>query len=397
MIEVIQQAIHNLKREGLRTFLTLIGIVIGIAAIVSLISVGNGLNLYFEEQFESIGSNSVFVIPGDSITGSQNDTITITERDLDYIKSLTRVETVIAEYASYSPIEFNGQKKNILLFSADEEGYNFFRETNYVELLSGRFVESNELSTVMIDETLAEKVFDRKINLRKQIIINNENYTVVGIFKFSVNMSGMMPGSGMALVSFKGFERIYSVTGPVEMIVKTRTTDDAPFVAEQIKEYFEKKYGKRSVTILTSDQTIDLFGSVLSILTLVLAGIAGISLVVGGIGIMNAMITSVLERTKEIGLLKALGASNNKILTLFILESALIGLIGGIIGATMGFVLGAIISVIGEQAGLPLKVNFNLELLIGALIFSMIVGMLSGAYPAYRASKLDPVEALRYE
>jgi putative ABC transport system permease protein len=125
--------------------------------------------------------------------------------------------------------------------------------------------------------------------------------------------------------------------------------------------------------------------------------LASISLIVGGIGIMNAMITSVMERTKEIGLLKALGASNNKILSLFLLESAFIGLIGGIIGILIGFGLVELIAFIGTQSGFALVAVKNFEIIFGALAFSMIVGMLSGFYPALRASKLDPVEALRYE
>ncbi|MDD3127569.1 MAG: ABC transporter permease, partial [Candidatus Izemoplasmatales bacterium] len=333
MIEIIIQAIKNLRREGIRTILTLIGIVIGIAAIVSLISVGNGLSLYFEDQFESIGSNSIFISPGSAFGTGTGSTIQITDNDVSFIRNLSRVDNVVAEYALPATIKFNNQTKSILLFSVDKEGYEFFKDAGYIEIIEGRLIEQKERGTIIINETMANDLFDKEINLRKQVLLNNEIFTVVGIFKFSVNVPGMMPGSGMALTSLNGLERIYNVTTPVQLIVRTLTIDDVESSAQEIKDYFEKKYGQKSITVLTSDQAIEQFGSILSVLTLVLAGIAGISLVVGGVGIMNAMITSVLERTKEIGTLKALGASNNKILTLFMLESAFIGLLGGILGS----------------------------------------------------------------
>ncbi|MDD3083706.1 MAG: ABC transporter permease [Candidatus ainarchaeum sp.] len=397
MIEIILQAIKNLRREGLRTFLTLIGIVIGIAAIVSLISVGNGLTNYFEEQFESIGANSVFAAPGDAFDMSGGTAVEITQRDVSNIKAMSNVDSVITEYAMLAITKYDGETTGAMFFSVDDDGYDLFNELDYIEIIEGRMVEKNESTGIMIDERLAKKAFEKEINLRNTIELNGEKYKVVGIFKLSINMGGIMGGGGMAMSSLKGYSRIGNVDKPVEIIIRTNSIDDVDFVAEQVKEYFEKKYGEKSVTVLTLEQTTEMVNEMLSLITLVLAGIAGISLVVGGIGIMNAMITSVLERTKEIGLMKALGASNNKILTLFILESAFIGLIGGIIGIIIGFLLAILIGIIGTEAGMPLKIQFDFGLFVGALAFSMIIGMLSGFYPALKASKMDAVEAMRYE
>jgi len=181
------------------------------------------------------------------------------------------------------------------------------------------------------------------------------------------------------------------------MMVKTTNTDNVDKTKEEIEEYFEDKYGKRSMTILTSEQAIEQFTMILGMLTIFIVGIAGISLVVGGLGIMNAMVTSVMERTREIGLYKAIGASNQKVLTIFLLEAGFIGLIGGIIGVLLGLAGAELITIIANASNFPITSVLVPEIIIGALAFSLIVGMVSGFYPALRASKLDPVEALRYD
>ncbi len=397
MLEVIEQSLKNLRREGVRTFLTLIGIVIGIAAIVALLSIGSGLTIAFEEQFEGIGSNMVFASPGDALSMQQSTDLKISQKDVENVKNIRNVKTVIAEYAGAGAIHFDNETRSAIFFSVDEEGYDFFKNEDFVELIEGRWIEPNESTGIMINETLAKDAFDKEINLRKQLDISGKNFKVVGIFKFGSGASTFMGGSGIVFSTINGYDRVFPEKEIAEIMIKTETTESAPQVAEDVKEYFEDKYGKRSITVLTSDQAIEQLNSVLSLLTIVIAGIAGISLVVGGIGIMNAMITSVIERTKEIGLYKALGASNKKILSIFILEAGFIGLLGGIIGCALGFSLAGIIGIVGSSAGLPLRAVITPELVIGGLAFSMIVGILSGLYPAIKASQLDPVEAIRFD
>ncbi|MBT4870670.1 MAG: ABC transporter permease [Candidatus Diapherotrites archaeon] len=398
MIDTTEEALKNLRRAGIRTFLTLIGIVIGIGAIVALLSVGAGVTQTFETQFESIGSNTIMVAPGDAFNLQANTTVKLTDNDIRNIKTISTVKDVIREYATPVAVEFNNEIKSSVLFTVDDEGFSFFTDTDFLTLAEGRWIEPGEKSSIMISEAMAENVFGREINLRKQLMINGKNYKVVGLFKLSAAMAGMAGGGGgFMFTTIEGFERIIPAENPVEMIVKTTSTDVAESTADEIKDYFEDKYGKKSVTVLTMEQSIEQIGSMLGMLTLFIVGIAGISLIVGGIGIMNAMVTSVMERTKEIGLYKAIGASDNKVLMIFLLEAAFIGLLGGLIGVGVGLAGAQLITAIANASNFPIQSVIIPEIIIGALAFSMIVGIASGVYPARRAAKLDPVEALRYE
>ena len=398
MIDETEESLKNLRRAGIRTFLTLIGVVIGIAAIVALLSVGAGVTATFEEQFESLGSNTIMIAPGDAFSTGSTTTVEITDSDTRFIKNISTVDDVIKEYASPVAVKFNNEIKSSVFFTIDEEGFEFFKNTDFVELSQGRWVEPGESSAIMISDGMAETSFDREINLRKQININGEDYKVVGIFKLSAMMSSMAGGGGgMILTTVEGYERVFENANLVEMMVKTTSTDNVDKTKEEIEEYFEDKYGKRSMTILTSEQAIEQFTMILGMLTIFIVGIAGISLVVGGLGIMNAMVTSVMERTREIGLYKAIGASNQKVLTIFLLEAGFIGLIGGIIGVLLGLAGAELITIIANASNFPITSVLVPEIIIGALAFSLIVGMVSGFYPALRASKLDPVEALRYD
>ena len=394
ILELISQALFNLRKEGARTFLTLIGIVIGVAAIVSLLSVGTGLSVSFEEHFESLGSNMVYVAPGDAFSTSQTSNIKISQTDIRFLKQVTNVDEVIVEYAGAGALKFDNDTKNAIIFSIEEEGFKFFLDNEYMKLGEGRWIEPNESSAIMINEALAKDTFDRELSLRKQVEINGETFKVVGTLELGAAIAAM-GSSGFTFTTVKGHERLDPNLEPAEIMVMTNTVDDVDQVKEDVTEYFEDKYGKKSITVISSDQMMEQFDSILNLLTLVVAGIGGISLVVGGIGIMNAMITNVLERTGEIGLYKSLGASNNKILIIFILEAAFIGLVGGIIGILLGGGAAMLIGIGAQASGLPLGAVLSIDIIIGALAFSMSAGILSGLYPAYKASQLDPVEAIR--
>jgi len=393
IIDILGEAIKNLRREGLRTFLTLIGIVIGIAAIVSLLSIGGGLSAAVTEQFNSLGTNTIFVIP----QGFGNMKISLDDSDIRAIESVSGVDSVIPIYASSAALEFNGQKVNVSVEAADAKKASLFSNTGYFDVQDGRNFYQNESGSVLIGVSIAHDDFDKPINIGKQILINGETYKVIGILKKQAQSFGGGPSTGDAVfMSLDALKRIANNPSPAIIFVKTVNASDATDAAAAIKKKLEKTHGDGSILASSAESLLDQVNSILGLVTIFLVGIAGISLIVGGVGITNAMVTSVMERTKEIGIMKALGASNNKVLSIFVLEAAFIGAIGGIIGIIIGFSLSSIISAVGVQMGYGLTAAITPEIAIGALAFSMVVGIVAGFYPARRAAKMDPVIALRH-
>ncbi|MFA5125857.1 MAG: ABC transporter permease [archaeon] len=395
MMDVIIQSIKNLRREGIRTFLTLIGVVIGIAAIVALLSAGQGLTQAVENELEELGSNIVYLYPGDPYSVTANSTITITEYDLDKIRAITNVTDVLPMYMLPITIEFGNENFGALAMGLDMEDAKVFTDMGYYELVEGQWVSKGDSSSILIGEKVAEEAFDKPINVRKILLINEQEFRVAGIVDDSIMSSTGM--GGLIMMSVEAIKKLEPSIGPSETWIRTASASDVEEVSEKIKSYFDKKYGEKSAYVITSEQLLEQVNAIFGLITIFLVGIGSISLIVGGIGIMNAMVTSVVERTKEIGIMKALGASNFKILAIFLLESGFIGIIGGIIGITIGYGLSIIIVIIGSQSGFPLEAAINWEITLGALAFSMLLGMLSGALPAWRAANLDPIEALRYE
>jgi len=392
--DIILESLKNLRREGLRTFLTLIGVVIGIAAIVSMVSIGSGLGVAVESQLDSLGAETILVIPA----GIQNIRTTLNDNDIDRIRGVSGVESVVPIYSASAVMEFNGEKINVSISATDAKDAEIFDSTGYFDVAEGRDFEKNESTAVLIGNEIAYNYFEKQINVRKLVKINDVEYKVIGILKAQPAAFGGGPDTGNSVfMSLDGFKRINDSENPGIIFVTASGKDVVTETADEIQRVLEKKYGEDSVIVFTTEEILDQVNLLLGVITIFIMGIAGISLIVGGIGIMNAMVTSVLERTKEIGLYKAIGASSRKILLIFLLEAAFIGLIGGLIGVVFGLGGAQLITIIANASNFPIQFVIQPEIIIGALAFSMIVGMLSGFYPALRASKLDPVEALRYE
>jgi len=400
MYSILKIIVRNLSYQKLRTALTLLGVVIGIAAIVSLVTIGDALQNSINEQFEKIGTNKIIITPGaPTSTGFSGSTFgmeKLYEKDVDVVKRVYCVETAFGILGKTAKIEFGNEVSYGMVWGIPvDETKKLYEEMHGYEIDEGRDLKSSDRYSVVIGYLAKTKLFDREIKPRDRLKINGRTFKVAGTLKKIGN-----PMDDMAIVMPIGTARtIFNNTDEVSIIfVDVKKGFDVTKVSDDIKKELKRERGVEDFKIQTFGDIMKTATKILGIIQYLFVGIAAISLIVGGIGIMNIMLMTVIERTREIGIMKATGATNRLILTLFLGEAALVGLIGGLIGFALGFGTAFFISeYAGNVVGIPMHVSFSSSLFFGAILFSIIVGIISGTYPAYRASKLDPVDALRYE
>jgi len=396
---------REMKRRKLRSWLTLIGIIIGIAAIISLISLGEGLQNALSKQFAMLGEDKLLITAKGNIltAGLSIDAIKITEKDQEVIQKTPGIKKTAGMIYSTGRIEFNDHVRYFFIegMPTDPEERALVGETNFFHLLRGRPLQNNDnYKAVLGYEYTKETMFEKEISLGDKIKINNKDFKVVGFWE----RTGSPQDDSAIMIPLETYQDLFNKPKELGMIfAQTAPGEDPLKVAEKVEKTLRKsrkvKEGKEDFTIQTPNQLAQTFETIITMVEAVLIGIASISLLVGGIGIMNTMYTAVLQRTKEIGILKAIGAKKVHILTLFLIESGLYGLGGGIIGIIIGIGFAKLVEFIFSLMVGPsfLAVELNWWLVGGTLLFSFLVGCLSGVAPARRASKLNPVDALRGE
>lgn len=391
--ELIRLALTALRANKLRSGLTTLGIIIGVFAVILLVSIGSGLQSYITDQISGLGSNLIFVVPG-SQTGARGGAPTVNKLTLINAKD---VQTRLTGLAQVAPIVSN--IANIKNKGLEDKKVNVTGTTsNYSHIIktdmsSGTFfTDSQERSSakvVDIGQTVADKLFPDEDPIGQKISISGGRYTVIGVLAKKGSAFGEDQDNAV-LMPIGAAQRLFGVTNVSAIYISADNFSTIEFVQQQTKDVLMKHLSENDFTVETQQQALSTISNITNILTLALGGIAAISLLVGGIGVMNIMLVSVTERTKEIGLRKALGARRGDILKQFLLEAIILSLVGGAVGIILGLSASYVLSIVFVSVVTPWSVLL-------AFIFSVGIGVIFGIAPALRASKLSPMEALRYE
>ncbi|MFH0969887.1 MAG: ABC transporter permease [Candidatus Diapherotrites archaeon] len=401
IMEVPLFALRNLKQQSLRSALTFSGVIIGVAAIITLFTLSAGLNEVVEQQFEQLGSNTLYVFPSALFSGSGVSSInlkTLSESTQDKIRFVPEVQSVLPQVYAQGTMQQGKEKSLVYIVGSSPSDVQDYMDAGFLVVTEGRIFKSNETFSVLVGEDLVEDAFTNPIRLGGSLIIEGKSFKVIGFMSQPSKVAGDPSSpSNSLMISDKGFAQLFSQVDPLFLLVKVNTALDVTPAKEKIERVLEKVYGKDQPYFLvyTSEQLLDQFNQLFGIVQLVLIGIASISLLVGGIGIMNTMIMSVLERTSEIGLMKAVGATDTLVLSVFLAEAGIIGLVGGIFGLIIGYALAFVVKIVADASGFGLVIELDPFLIVGGLLFSILIGMLSGYIPSRNAAKMDPVVAMR--
>ncbi|MBD2103439.1 ABC transporter permease [Leptolyngbya sp. FACHB-261] len=397
ILENVRMAVATLASNKLRSSLTMLGVIIGNASVIALVGIGQGAQNYTLDKINSFGPNRLFIFTGGGdIDGFRVQEQTLVLADAEAIaEQAPAVQAVAPEISSNSVMIYKSRKTNTNIVGTTSE-YLYVRN---LVVTQGRFLNKSEqqqnAQVVVLGPDLATKLFERENPLGREVQINNLSFQVVGVLEGKGSFLGQnedeqayIPITTMA-DQIAGRRSAYGV--PIDLVqVSARDLPSVRAAAFQITNILTQRHGKKDFSVVSNKSFQTLVGQVTGVLSLTLAAIASISLLVGGIGIMNIMLVSVTERTQEIGLRKAIGATQKAILTQFLVEAVILSVTGGLIGTGLG--LGGSFLV---ATFTPLKPSVPISAIVLAVGVSGGIGLFFGVLPARRAAKLDPIVALR--
>ncbi|RLG15550.1 MAG: ABC transporter permease [Candidatus Nanohalarchaeota archaeon] len=402
MEDYVKTAYRDIKNRKKRSWLTMIGIIIGVAAVVSLVSLGQGLKDGMNAEFDKMGAEIIMIMPGSGFQSMGSAGSSLTKDDVEVIKKVRGVNLAGGFLTKIAKVEFGNEMKYSWVSGLPlDESKEIIDNMDSHNIENGRDLKRGDTYKTMVGNTVANgDFFKKKVRAGDYVMINGKKFRVVGTLERIGN-----PDDDQAfMIPLETARDLFDEPDNLMVIMANiKPGFDASDVAENIKKAMRKdrdqEKGEEDFSVQTAEQLKETVASILNLVQAVLIGIAGISLLVGGIGIMNTMYTSVLERTRDIGVMKAIGARNVNIMWIFLIESGIIGMTGGAIGCAIGISISKSIEYLSSaQLGVNyLKASVAPELIIGALSFSFLVGMLSGTLPAMRAARLKPTDALRYE
>ncbi|ATH91249.1 ABC transporter permease [Bacillus glycinifermentans] len=394
LLENVQMALSSVLAHKMRSILTMLGIIIGVGSVIVVVAVGQGGEQMLKQSISGPGNTvELYYSPSEEELASNPAAYeaSFTEADINSLKEIEGVKQVVASKTESMSARYREEETDSSIIGINS-GY---MDVNSLDIKEGRgFTENDFLSgkrAGIISEKLAEELFDKKSPLGQVVWVNGQPVEVIGILKKETGLLSFEQSE--MYLPFTMMKMSFGTSDYSNVSLQVQSADDIKAVGEEAVQLMNDHHGTEdSYQVMNMEEIAKGIGQVTTIMTTIIGSIAGISLLVGGIGVMNIMLVSVTERTREIGIRKSLGATRGQILTQFLIESVVLTLIGGLIGIGLGYGGASLVSLL---AGWPSLVSW--QVVLGGVLFSMVIGVIFGMLPANKAARLDPIEALRYE